>query len=149
MKKNCFLHSCAVMAAVILLMNAPCTVLASQPEPQDQSVLPDISDPVISPDETSPSGFSVTWDCIYFGSYPTCEVTDSAFTAVEPYAVRDGDVITDPVLYEKLESAEWTDNETELDGLKYRRMQAEDAQNWAEDRPQQDRYDAARVRYFD
>ena len=58
----------------------------------------------------------VTWSCIEFGSYPANEVVSGSFDAVDGYAVREGDVIRDAALYEKLVKAVWTDDETEMDG---------------------------------
>lgn len=86
----------------------------------------DYSEPVVEKDSSLSSGQKTTWDCLYFGSYPQTEIVKDKFTAVSDYAVDDG-VITDKSLYSRLESASWTDNETELDGVKYRRMKAEDA----------------------
>ena len=95
-----------------------------------------LAEPLLEEDQGMPGGVLTTWDCVYFGSYPTCEVTDGAFTAVEDYAVSAGDVLVDKKLYGLLESAEWTDDETAIGGARYRRMKAEDAQSWAADRPQ-------------
>ena len=50
------------------------------------------------------------WSCITFGSYPQTEIVASSFTAVDDYAVQEGDVLEDPGLYEKLAGAEWQDN---------------------------------------
>ena len=61
------------------------------------------------------------WECILFGSYPTNEVVSGNFNAVEDYALAEGDVIVDATLYTRLENAEWTDNDTEIDGKRYHR----------------------------
>ena len=102
-----------------------------------------VSDPVMATDSASPSGFWVTWDCVYFGSYPTREIVKAPLCAVEPYALTAGDAIEDPDLYSRLEGAEWTDCETELEGVRYCRMKAGDAVSWAEDRPQHYAWDGA------
>ena len=81
-----------------------------------------LSEPVVEKDQFYSSGYKATWDCIYFGTYPTAEVTDGKFTAVEGYAVKNGDIIEDKSLYEKLSMAEWENDETVIDGEKYRRL---------------------------
>ena len=95
-----------------------------------------LSEPKVTEDASSSSGLSAVWDCVYFGAYPRSEVVKEAFSAVESYGLSPGDVIEDPGLYEDLENARWTDNETQIDGTRYRRMKADDAQSWAADRPQ-------------
>lgn len=84
------------------------------------------SEPIVEEDSSLSSGQKTTWDCLYFGSYPQTEIVKDAFNAVSDYAVDDG-VITDKELYSRLELADWTDNETELDGVNYCRMKATDA----------------------
>ena len=62
------------------------------------------------------------WECILFGSYPANEVVSGSFNAVDDYALADGDVITDATLYNQLEQAEWTDDNTEIGGKRYHRL---------------------------
>jgi len=62
------------------------------------------------------------WECILFGSYPTNEVVSGSFNAVDDYALVKGDVITDAALYSQLEQAEWTDDDTEIGGKRYHRL---------------------------
>ncbi len=62
------------------------------------------------------------WECILFGSYPTNEVVSGSFNAVDDYALADGDVITDATLYSQLVQAEWTDDDTEIGGNRYHRL---------------------------
>lgn len=101
------------------------------------------NDPAIATDKASPSGFWVTWDCAYFGAYPTREIVGKAFSAVESYALTPGDAIEDAGLFERLEAAEWIGDEAELDGVRYCRMRAGDAVSWATDRPQHYAWDDA------
>ena len=88
-----------------------------------------VSPPVVVADETLPGKSKTTWDCVYFGSYPTAEITDREFFAVDSYAVKDGDLIIDKELYKDLVNADWKDNETVLNGEKYRRLKGDTAQN--------------------
>ena len=76
----------------------------------------------------------VTWSCIEFGAYPANEVVNGTFQAVDAYAVREGDVIRDATLYAKLAKAVWTDDETVVDGRRYRRINGQGAVSAATDR---------------
>lgn len=70
-----------------------------------------IGNPKIEEDTMMTAGQKVTWDCIYFGSYPQSEITS-----------KDGSV------YNKLKNAtSWDNNDTTIDGVKYRRLKGEDA----------------------
>ena len=73
----------------------------------------------------------VTWDCIWFGSYPQREVVPDAasYDAIyKGYYNPQTDIIEDAVLFQKLETASgWSNNELVLDGNKYCRMKQEDA----------------------
>lgn len=92
----------------------------------------------------------VTWSCIEFGAYPTNEVVSGSFDAVDGYAVREGDVIRDATLYEKLAKAIWTDDETEMDGRRYRRINGQGAVSAAKDRDQHYRWaDTGAWHYFE
>lgn len=66
---------------------------------------------IVSDSFMKESGQKVTWDCVWFGSYPQSEVT------------------SDDSVYSELSSAtEWDDkNEITLDETKYRRVTADDA----------------------
>ena len=64
------------------------------------------------------------WECILFGSYPANEVVSGSFNAVDDYALVDGDVIVDAALYHQLENAQWTDDDTEINGKRYHRLNA-------------------------
>lgn len=55
--------------------------------------------PVIEDDSLSPSGLKTTWSCVYFGSYPSAEVVNSAWDSVDDYALQEGDLIRDDALY--------------------------------------------------
>ena len=65
------------------------------------------------------------WSCIYFGTYPTNEVVSGAFTAVDDYALAEGDVIVDASLYQRLQQADWdAADDAVLDGRRYHRTGA-------------------------
>ena len=78
--------------------------------------------PVVEPDPETSTGMKTAWSCVLFGTYPSAEVVDSAWDAVEEYAMQDGDLIRDDELYARLEAADWQDNKAELDGFSYLRV---------------------------
>lgn len=80
------------------------------------------------------------WECILFGSYPTNEVVSGSFNAVDDYALGEEDVIVDATLYRRLESAEWTDDDTEIDGKRYHRLKGSGAVTCSADREQHYRW---------
>ena len=89
------------------------------------------------------------WECILFGSYPANEVVCGSFNAVDDYALEEGDVIVDATLYSRLEHAEWTDNDTEIDGRRYHRLNATDAMSHSNSRSQHYRWtDTEAWHYF-
>lgn len=90
-----------------------------------------LQNPRIVKDGSMQAGQKVTWDCIWFGSYPQREVVADAagYDAIyKDYYNPQTDIIEDAALFQKLETASgWSDNELVLDGNKYRRMKQEDA----------------------
>ena len=77
-----------------------------------------ISNPRIVKDSSMDAGQKVTWDCVYFGSYPQSEVTS-----------KDGSI------YNSLKNATGWDenNDITIGGTKYRRLKGEDATYAASD----------------
>lgn len=88
-----------------------------------------IEDPVIQKSTSLQAGKKVTYDTVYLGSYPQAEVIASGkyMEAVEPDMRNGADFIVDASLYKKLENANWKNDETTIDGERYRRMTMEDA----------------------
>ena len=68
----------------------------------------------------------VTWDCVWFGTYPQAEVISTEMEQSAWYRTYCGekDLVVSDVLYEKLNNAtEWdTNGDTVIDGVRYRRM---------------------------
>ena len=58
------------------------TVLSSASEATEVPASAFLHPPVIEPDPQSPSGKRTTWKCVYFGAYPSSEVVDSSWNAV-------------------------------------------------------------------
>ena len=100
-----------------------------------------IWEPSVEKDDSFSTGQKTLWSCITFGSYPQTEIVCAAFTAVDDYAVQEGDYLEDPDLYERLNEAEWNDNQTEINGIRYLRMNREDAVSWAAESVQHYRWD--------
>ena len=89
------------------------------------------------------------WECILFGSYPANEVVSGSFNAVDDYALVDGDVMTDASLYHQLEQAEWTDDDTEIGGKRYHRLNGSGAVTCSTNREQHYRWtDTEAWHYF-
>ena len=93
-----------------------------------------IWEPVVEKDDAMPTGLATRWACVTFGSYPQTEIVPFAFTAVDDYAVQAEDYLVDPDLYGELSDAEWNGNETECDGVRYLRLNRENAVNSGADR---------------
>lgn len=89
--------------------------------------------PRIARDSSLESTQKVTWDSIWFGSYPQREVVtdaDSYDGVNKAYYDKETDVIEDEKLFQTLEKtpdSEWENNEVIVDGEKYRRMKYMDA----------------------
>lgn len=89
------------------------------------------------------------WSCIYFGQYPTNEIINEPFSAVDDYAVSEGEEIMDAVLYDKLEKAAWTDDDTEIFGKRYHRINRQGAVTCSANREQHYRWkDVSQWHYF-
>ena len=90
-----------------------------------------LSNPRIATDSGMTAGQKVTWDCVWFGSYPQAEVIPSnvAYTALDASIRRDGDIIVSDSVYAALRNAfGWdTNNDIALNGVKYRRIKKGDA----------------------
>ena len=119
----------AVMAAVLALSPLPAAMpenVAENAEAADVT----LKNPRIVPDASMKAGQKVTWDCVWFGSYPQAEVIPNGveYTALDASLRRDGDVIVSDSVYRALQSASgWDDNnDITLNGEKYRRLKEED-----------------------
>ena len=100
-------------------------------------------------DDEQPPQKVTRWECILFGSYPANEVVSGSFNAVDDYALVEGDVITDATLYSQLEQAEWTDDDTEIGGKRYHRLNGSGAVSCSTNREQHYRWtDTEKWHYF-
>lgn len=116
-----------ILAAVLTVTLLPTTVYGhSEAEASDVT----LSNPRIVADDSMDAGQKVTWDCVWFGSYPQAEVMPSGgYTALAQNLQQQGDIIISDSIYGALQSARGWDanNEIILNGTKYRRMQKGDA----------------------
>ena len=100
-------------------------------------------------DDEQPPQKVTRWECIQFGSYPSNEVVSGSFNAVDDYALVEGDVITDVSLYSQLGQAEWTDDDTEIGGKRYHRLNGSGAVSCSTNREQHYRWtDTEAWHYF-
>ena len=90
-----------------------------------------LSNPRIVNDSSMQAGQKVTWDCVWFGSYPQAEVVPAGkqYTALNDSQLQDGDLIRDDALYQELESAVGWDAQGDIviASDRYRRLRKEDA----------------------
>ena len=118
------------LSATLSVTALPVRSLA-MPQKEAKAASVTLQNPRIVEDYSMEAGQKVTWDCIWFGSYPQREVVANAesYDAIfKGYHNPQTDIIEDGVLFRKLETASgWRNNEIVLDGNKYRRMKQEDA----------------------
>lgn len=110
-------------ALIICLGLAGAFALSAPRKEQSGSNISGLQEPVVKEDDTLSTGQVTEWPCITFGSYPQTEIIRAPSDAVDDYAVQDGDFLEDAELYDKLAAADWNENETEIDGTRYLRVQ--------------------------
>ena len=119
-----------VLSAVVTVTALSLASLTA-PQKEVKAASVTLQNPRIVKDDSMKPGQKVTWDCIWFGSYPQREVVANAesYDAIfKGYYNPQTDIIEDGVLFRKLERASgWSNNEIVLDGNKYRRMKQDDA----------------------
>ena len=91
-----------------------------------------ISDPRIVSDDSMKAGQKVTWDCIWFGSYPQTEIVNKVETCGtygNKYWGSSADYAVDASTYSTLQNASgWDSNgDITLNGTRYRRIKKADA----------------------
>ena len=120
----------AILTAALVLSPLP-TAMMKRAAEKAEATDATLQNPYIVPDDGMKAGKKVTWDCVYFGSYPQAEVIPSGveYTALDASLRREGDVIVSDSVHATLQSASsWDENnDIILDGVKYRRMKEEDA----------------------
>lgn len=124
----------AALATVMAAALALSPFLAAMPERaagKAEAADVTLKNPRIVADGSMETGQKVTWDCVWFGSYPQAEVIPGGveYTALDVKLRRDGDVIVSDSVYSALQGASGWDenNDVTLNGAKYRRIRQEDA----------------------
>ena len=121
----------SVMMASVMVMTMFLTGLPGGLESTVKAADVTLKNPRIVADDSMEAGQRVTWDCVWFGSYPQAEVIPSnvEYTALAASLRRDGDVIVSDSVYAVLQNASGWDanNDITLNGAKYRRMKKGDA----------------------
>ena len=132
--KNKFITLKRGLAAVLAISLALSPLPAAMPErAAEKAEAEDVTlqNPRIVPDNSMEAGQKVTWDCVWFGSYPQAEVIPGGveYTALDARLRREGDVIVSDSVYSALQNASGWDanNDITLNGAKYRRMKKGDA----------------------
>ncbi len=142
------------LSATLAVTALPAASLA-MPQKEAKAASVTLKNPRIVKDDNMEAEQKVTWDCIWFGSYPQREVVADAasYDAIyKDYYNPKTDIIEDAVLFQKLETVSgWIDNEITLDGNKYRRMKKEDATRSSSNLKSEDEYrwkDSTSWHYF-
>lgn len=101
--------------------------------PKVQAAQHTLSNPRIVKDSSMEAGHKVTWDCVYFGSYPQTEVVESgseeetALKGMNRYYVTKYQSVSSNA-FAAIENASYDVNgDATVGGTKYRRMKAGDA----------------------
>ncbi len=107
MKKAITCRLTAVLLAAVMCAGLCAESIVHAQEVSGQSAtVHSLKNPDGDIDLSAEGGYRTTWDCIWFGSYPQAEVVESAelYGEVDEYAMKDGDIIEDPQLYQELSS---------------------------------------------
>lgn len=90
-----------------------------------------LQNPIEVEDASMEAGKKVTYDCVWFGSYPQAEVVPSRedYYHISEEALTEGDLIVDANLYKALQVSEiWDENDdAQLNGERYHRLNRESA----------------------
>lgn len=90
-----------------------------------------LQNPRITKNDDMLSGQVVTWDCVWFGTYPQAEVVPSKsdYDGIVERVLVDGDLVENPQLYNALKNANGWDQNGNIvyEGKKYRRIKKYDA----------------------
>ncbi len=120
-----------LMILALLLGMFPMNVVWAAEQSDDVEKI--LENPKVKTNSQMESGREVTWDCVWFGSYPQREVIPESFQGLyileNMWYEKDTSAIVDDAIYQKLQNADnWdANNEITLDGEKYCRISQDDA----------------------
>lgn len=114
---------------VVLIVTACSGISFAQPE-KVKAAERTLTNPSIVPDNSMKAGQKVTWNCIWFGSYPQAEVVPASeeYKALPEKLLQKEDLIRDDTLFQTLQSAtDWDEQgDIVIGNEKFRRIKKED-----------------------
>ena len=78
--------------------------------------------PIVGPSQITPTKLETKWSRLTFGHYPSREIVRGTFQNVKDYAYESSDLLVDAALFQKLETAVWSNDQVTIDGVSYRRV---------------------------
>ena len=120
-----------VLAVVMMVGLLPGSMMEKSGVKSKVEAAVTLQNPRIEADETMEAGQKVTYDCVWFGSYPQTEIVDQASTC-GTYGKsweKSSDCEENASLYSSLENTtRWDSNgDIDMDGVKYHRVRMNDA----------------------
>ena len=120
-----------ILAMVMSVTMMPGNLMEKAGVKEDVEAAVALQDPRIVSDASMESGQKVTYDCIWFGSYPQTEIVDQASTsgAYQKSWSQNTDYEENNSLYTTLQNASGWDSNGDIiiSGIKYRRIKSTDA----------------------
>lgn len=141
-----------VVMALLLTMTSwllPVDFMMAESEAATQ-----LGNPVIVEDNSIYTGQRVTWDCIWFGSYPqsevVCETDTERISELTNGYYNNKYVTVSNSTWSKITSAEYNNNgDATVNGVKYRRLKKTDANNVASEDSDYYNWGDETVHYFE
>ena len=151
-KKNTFIS--LILLVLMIVVGFPANIGIKAGSMTEVQAATTLQNPRIVSDSSMEAGYKVTWDCIWFGSYPQTEIVDKAETC-GTYGKdweNDSDYVMDVSLYYTLKNAtDWDSRgNLTLGGEKYKRIKRCDAtfSGWSGDACSYDWNDDSTYHYF-
>ena len=126
-----------LLVVIIIVSMMPGSLMEKTGVKKDVDAAVTLQDPRIKVDSSMNAGQRVTYDCVWFGSYPQTEIVDQASTSGvygKPWSLS-SDYEENSSLYNTLKNANgWDSNgDVIISGAKYRRIKSGDASFLSED----------------
>lgn len=131
----------AILLVTMLPMEGLGNIFAiSEKNPLKVQAAVALNNPIIEEDDSMESGQKVTWDCVWFGSYPQTEIVlkgskeEASLKEMNFYYETKYESISDDE-YREIVNASYNENgDAEINGEKYRRLRAVDVEYYADDK---------------